>query len=131
MHIRPMQPKDYPQVSALWALDNGITDYDYFERITTRNPNTCLLMEDDTGRIVASATGLYDGRRGVLNSVIVLPEERGKGYGKAIVKACVEALQKEGTDRIRLFVLKENEQVVPFYEGLGFELHDHVIYMGL
>jgi len=83
------------------------------------------------GRIVAAACGLYDGRRGVVQSVAVLPEEQGKGYGKVIVMAVVEALQQLGTSRIRLFVVKENTRALGFYEHLGFQIHDYVHYMGL
>ena len=130
MNIRLMQESDHVQLIRLWEPENMDTSADYLREVLRRNPTTCFVMEID-GRIVAAACGLYDGRRGVVQSVAVLPKERGKGYGTAIVNTVVEALQELGTRRIRLFVLTENTGAVAFYEHLGFKIHDFVHYMGL
>jgi ribosomal protein S18 acetylase RimI-like enzyme len=130
MTIRLMQESDHAQLMRLWQSENMETSADYLRAVLRRNPTTCFVMEIE-GRIVAAACGLYDGRRGVLQSVAVLPEEQGKGYGRAIVEAVVTALQELGTRRIRLFVVKENTLALGFYEHLGFQIHDYVHYMGL
>jgi ribosomal protein S18 acetylase RimI-like enzyme len=130
MTIRLMQESDHAQLVRLWQSENMETSADYLRAVLRRNPTTCFVMEIE-GCIVAAACGLYDGRRGVLQSVAVLPEEQGKGYGRAIVEAVVTALQELGTSRIRLFVVKENTRALGFYEHLGFQIHDYVHYMGL
>jgi ribosomal protein S18 acetylase RimI-like enzyme len=130
MTIRLMRESDHELLAPLWEPENMVYSLDYLRAILHRNPTTCFVMEID-GHIVAAACGLYDGRRGVLQSVAVLPEERGKGYGTAIVREVVRALQELGTDRIRLFVVKENTRALTFYERLGFAVHDDTFYMGL
>ena len=55
-----------------------------------------------------------------IGSVYVLPEFRGKGYGKAIVSYHVGRLLKR-YDRIVLFVHETNIPALHIYERLGFE----------
>lgn len=125
-----MQQSDYLPLVALWEPEDMITDFDYLKAVLERNPTTCYVIEE-SGQIVAAACGLYDGRRGMLNSVAVLPEKRGLGYGRMVVGAVVEALHQVGANRIRLFVQKKNLGVLPFYNQLGFEVLDDVVYLGL
>jgi len=127
---RLMQLADYAQLAALWEPEGMESSREYLQAVLVRNPTTCFVIELD-GRVVAAACGLFDGRRGVVQSVAVLPAERGKGYGKAVVLAVIAALKGLGTERIRLFVMKDNAQVMGFYEKMGFVVHDFVHYMGL
>lgn len=130
MNLRLMRVTDHQQLANLWQPEGMESSLEYLQAILERNPSTCFVIEAN-GQIVAAACGLYDGRRGVVQSVAVLPAERGKGYGTTVVQAVVDALKAVGAKRIRLFVNKDNAQVVEFYRKLGFEVHDHVIYMGL
>jgi ribosomal protein S18 acetylase RimI-like enzyme len=130
MTIRLMRLEDHEQLAKLWEPEHMESGLEYLQAVLDRNPTTCFVKEID-GRIVGAACGLFDGRRGFIQSVAVLPEERGKGYGKAVVQAVIDALLELGTKRIRLFVLMDNAQVLPFYEQLGFVVHKHVLYMGL
>ena len=130
MNIRVMQLDDHAQLERLWSAEGMESGREYLQAVLDRNPDTCFVIEEN-GRIVAAACGLYDGRRGFVQSVSVLPEERGKGYGKTVVRATVDALLRLGTKRIRLFVQKSKGTVPQFYEKLGFEIHDYVYYMGL
>lgn len=80
---------------------------------------------------MAAACGLYDGRRGIIQSVAVLPHERGKGYGKAVVLRVIEALKQFEGVRIRLFVHADNHKALKFYEKLGFSRYENVLYLAL
>lgn len=127
--IRLMQLSDHPQLVTLWKAEEMASDYDYLKAVLTRNPTTCLVIEEE-GRIIAATCGLYNGRHGILSSVVVAESERGKGYGKQIVEATIEALQTMGNPRIRLFVYKENDKALAFYEKLGFYIKDDAHFMG-
>ncbi|HLA42874.1 MAG TPA: GNAT family N-acetyltransferase [Aggregatilineales bacterium] len=128
--IRVMQLEDHAQLEMLWRPEDMESSREYLQAVLGRNPDTCFVVEEN-GRILAAACGLYDGRRGFVQSVAVLPDERGKGYGSMVVRATVDALLRLGTKRIRLFVKKSNGTVPQFYEKLGFEIHDSTYYMGL
>ena len=128
--VRVMQLDDHAQLERLWTPEGMESSQEYLQAVLNRNPDTCFVVEED-GRILAAACGLYDGRRGFVQSVAVLPDERGRGYGRMVVQATVDALLRLGTKRIRLFVKKTNGTVPQFYEKLGFEIQDATHYMGL
>ncbi|MCA9450795.1 MAG: GNAT family N-acetyltransferase, partial [Candidatus Omnitrophica bacterium] len=103
-------------------------DPENFERVLQRNPGTCWVIEEGD-EILAAALGLYDGRRGFVQSVVVRRDRRNRGLGAEVVRKTVESLRACGTDRIRLFVRKENTDVLGFYEKLGFIVEDGCDYL--
>ena len=79
-----------------------------------------------TGTIMAG----YEGHRGWLNYLGVLPAWRRQGIGTALVRHALEKLKKLGCPKVNLMVRKSNLQVIEFYKKLGFLL-DEVVGMGL
>ena len=57
---------------------------------------------------------------GEIVSIYFLPEHMGKGYGRALLERCIGELEKQGFDRIILWVLEENSRARRFYEKNGF-----------
>ena len=51
----------------------------------------------------------------------VLPENRGKGYGRAILLKAIEKLKAANTEQIMLQVAAENEKALRLYKSCGFE----------
>lgn len=47
----------------------------------------------------------------------ILPEQRGKGYGRALLEACEQQLP---TQRIRLSVRASNEEAIRMYKNAGY-----------
>lgn len=65
----------------------------------------------------------WRGRPGLyLEDLFVLPEMRGKGIGKALLKHLAEIAVRENCYGIRWMVLEWNEPAIKFYESLGAEL---------
>ena len=54
-----------------------------------------------------------------LEDLIVVPEHRGKGYGKMLLEATADYARKAGAKRLDLQVLDWNEPAVRFYEKMG------------
>jgi ribosomal protein S18 acetylase RimI-like enzyme len=70
----------------------------------------------DGARLVGFARAISDGvTNAYVTTVAVLPEYRGRGIGKEVVKRLLE-----GRDSIR-FVLHANPAVQGFYRKIGFE----------
>ena len=69
------------------------------------------------------------GKPGIyIEDIFVLPEERGRGVGKAFMKYCARLVQDEGWGRIEWAVLDWNP-ARKFYERLGGEpLGDWILY---
>ena len=55
-----------------------------------------------------------------LNGVGVLPEHRGKGYGAAIMDACLVVLRNRGVRDVTLEVDAANEPALALYRSRGF-----------
>lgn len=53
-------------------------------------------------------------------SLYLLPAYIGRGYGKALLAAAVEALPAQGCRSVLLWVLAENRRARAFYERAGF-----------
>ena len=67
----------------------------------------------------------WRGRPGLyLEDLFVLPEMRGKGIGKALLKRLAEIAEQEKCYGIRWMVLEWNEPAIRFYESLGAEMLD-------
>lgn len=57
---------------------------------------------------------------GEIVSIYFLPAYMGKGYGKHLLKKCIEELNILGYNKILLWVLEDNQRARSFYEKNGF-----------
>ncbi|MEM7699271.1 MAG: GNAT family acetyltransferase [Verrucomicrobiota bacterium] len=77
-----------------------------------------VAISDDL--VVGSIMAGYDGHRGWLYSVAVMPEFRDRGIGTALVKEAEQALARLGCLKINQQIVEGNEGVAKFYEALGY-----------
>lgn len=129
--IRLMTTSDRDAVIALWL--NAKMDYaiEGFDALLKRNPETCLVAQVDQ-HIIGVACGAFDGRRGIIQSVTVHENYRGRGIGRALVLQTIAVLKNVGARVIRLFIYeKEAERLLPFYEKLNLVPRDDVLYLAL
>ena len=70
----------------------------------------------------------HDGHRGWVYYVGVDPDCRGKGFGRAIMDAAEDWLRQRGIVKVQLLVRGENTKVQAFYETLGYDEQDRIIY---
>ena len=81
-----------------------------------------LLRNKAIGSIMAG----YDGHRGWLYYLAVLPECQKKGYGRQLVEKTINELRKLGCLKVNLQVRASNASVVSFYKHLGFKVEERV-----
>lgn len=94
-----------------------------------------LLAEEDgraIGYAVVSEVGgqatLQTGpRMAELESLAVLPGERGAGVGSALMAAVHELIRSLGIDDVMLYVMDGNESAMRFYERYGMRPYLHVL----
>lgn len=79
-----------------------------------------------SGRVVGSIMAGYDGHRGWLYSLAVLPEHRKHGLGTALVKRAEQAQAERGCLKVNLQVLEDNARVVEFYRTLGYAVEPRI-----
>ena len=81
------------------------------------------------GKVIGSIMVGYEGHRGWMNYLAVLPEHQRRGYGRKLVEKAVEELKKLGCLKVNLQVRRSNVSVVEFYKHLGFK-DDDVVGLG-
>jgi ribosomal protein S18 acetylase RimI-like enzyme len=73
------------------------------------------------GKVVGSIMAGYDGHRGWIYSLAVLPDFRRRGLGSRLVQHAEEQLRLLGCPKINLQIMNGNEEVESFYRKLGYE----------
>ncbi len=81
-----------------------------------------MIEETVIGTILAG----YDGHRGWLYSLAVLPEHRHHGVGSALVRHAEEALARCDCLKVNLQIVESNAAVVAFYEKMGYEVEPRI-----
>ena len=85
-----------------------------------------LFVAEDNDVIIGTAMAGYDGHRGWLYLVAVDPQQRRKGIGQQLVKHAMKALKTVGCVKVNLQIRSTNNQVVSFYESIGFVSEDRI-----
>ena len=57
-----------------------------------------------------------------MNTIGVIPEHRGKGFGKLVLAKALEELRERGVRNFRLTVEAKNENALMLYKAFGFEV---------
>ena len=76
------------------------------------------------GKLVATAIGTFDGFRGWIHRLAVVPDYRRQGLAAALVETMEEKLQQAGARQINLMVHIPNSGARALYEKLGYEYCD-------
>lgn len=78
---------------------------------------------------MASVMAGYDGHRGSVFYLAVSPDHRGQGYGKLLMAQIEHTLVSMGCPKLNIVVRTANEQVLKFYDRLGYS-RDDVVSLG-
>lgn len=132
MQIRPFTEADTDAVIALWQAcgltrpwNDPLRD---IQRKLTVQRELFLVGEADS-RLVASAMAGYDGHRGWVNYLAVVPDAQGLGYGRALMAHIEAALLARGCPKLNLQVRSSNTAVLAFYRQLGYA-QDEAVSLG-
>ena len=100
-----------------------------------RKKNAEVLFALEDGKEVGFALFFHNfstflGRAGLyLEDLFVLPEHRGKGYGKAILQRLAAIAVERGCGRMEWWCLDWNQSSIGFYKSLGAEpMSDWTVY---
>ncbi len=92
------------------------------------DPDMFLVYEIDD-KIVGTVMVGYEGHRGWINYLGILPEFQGQGLGRELMEHAEAMLVARGCAKINLQIRATNTKVIRFYEGIGFKI-DEVVSMG-
>jgi len=136
MNIRVMTLDDYDAVYALWQSLPGIGLHEHEDSregiayYLRRNPDSCFVAVEG-GAIIGAVLCGNDGRRGYINHLAVAQEHQGRGLGRVLVIACLEAMRKEGIPRCSFVTYRNNIEGNAFWDAIGSARRDEALYRSI
>ncbi len=132
MTIRAFEANDEATVVALWQAC-GLTrpwndPHKDIARKLVQQPELFLVAELH-GSVVASAMFGYEGHRGWVNYLAVLPQHQGHGLARALMARGEALLTAAGCPKLNLQVRSSNAGVIAFYKHMGYG-QDDVVSLG-
>ena len=118
-------PNDYANAFALWQNAGegiGVSTSDQPEEIEKKcqhDPDLFLVAELD-GLIVGTVIGGFDGRRGMVYHLAVVPEYRRQGLANRLMDEIETRLRQKGCRKAYLLVKKGNDVARLLYEARGW-----------
>lgn len=130
IELFPFTMCDYEEVIALWEMCEGIglSSADSPEKLAgylERNPGMSFVAKNEemiTGAVLCG----HDGRRGFIHHLAVHPDFRKLGLGRMLAEKCVSALESEGIEKCHLFIFKNNEPGIKFWEKTGWSTREDI-----
>ena len=129
--IADIRDADVATVIALWqacGLTRPWNDPASDIALARRGPNSTVLIGREGDAIVATAMVGHDGHRGWVYYVATDPTLRAKGFGRAIMNAAEDWLRAAGMPKLQLMVRRENAGVAAFYQSIGYEEAQTVVF---
>ena len=130
--IRKYRTDDRNDVIELWSKCDLIAPQNNPKRDIERklkvNPEWFLIGEL-SGRIIATCMAGYEGHRGWINYLAVLPQYQRQGFATQMMQEAEKILRIAGCPKINLQIRSSNTGVIEFYKAIGFKADD-VVSMG-
>ena len=129
--IADIADTDVAAVIALWqrcGLTRPWNDPASDIALARRNPNATVLVGREGAAIVATAMVGHDGHRGWVYYVAVDPERRNKGFGRTMMEAAEAWLRAAGVPKLQLLVRRENLKAGAFYQSIGYDQSDTIVF---
>jgi ribosomal protein S18 acetylase RimI-like enzyme len=128
--IRPFEDADEGAVAALWKQvfpHDPPWNEPYLVMAKKRAVQRDLfLVAMENGALAGTAMGGYDGHRGWIYALAVRPDLRRQGLGARLMARLESALSDLGCPKVNLQVRDGNEDVVAFYQRLGYTVEQRV-----
>jgi ribosomal protein S18 acetylase RimI-like enzyme len=91
-------------------------------RLARRNPGLALVATEGT-RIVGSALGAWDGRRGWIYHVATAESHRRRGIASQLVERIEASLGDLGCPKVNVIVRDEADAGAAFWKARGYDVH--------
>lgn len=121
--IREIRAVDGNALRALWtAAGYGLLGDDDLglARLARRNPGLVLVAAEGT-RVVGSALGAWDGRRGWIYHVVTAPSHRRRGIATRLIDQVEAGLRALGCRKVNVLVRPDSDGGAEFWAGRGYE----------
>jgi ribosomal protein S18 acetylase RimI-like enzyme len=79
-------------------------------------------------KLIGLVIANYDGRRGWINRIAVLPEYRREGVASALISKAEEFLRRKGAKVIAALIDKSNNPSRKLFEKHGYNMNEEILY---
>ncbi|NAZ82745.1 GNAT family N-acetyltransferase [Kineococcus sp. R8] len=119
--VRTFRWSDHPATVGLWERTGRDAVPERELRAALEHGPELMVVADraDTG-LVGAVLGTFDGRRGWIQRLAVLPEHRRGGVASALVGELEQRLAARGAPRVNLLVLPDNPEGLRFWQRRGY-----------
>ena len=131
--IRPIRDGDEAAVAELWRACGLVRPWnDPLRDIGSARANASsdifVVVSGEGGRQIAgSVMAGYEGHRGWVYYVAVVPEHRSQGLGEKLMRHAEAWLAEAGAPKVKLMIREDNEAVRRFYEGLRYRVEERTV----
>ncbi len=123
--IRAATTEDIPAVLALWSEatvePSATDDADGVATLLGVDPESLLVAVADDGALVGTVVAGWDGWRGTMYRLAVLPALRRQGIARQLVEEGERRLRANGARRFHLIVVADEEPAQAFWAAAGYE----------
>ena len=118
LRLRLLTQDDIPFADHVRHLAGWNQTCDDWQRFLQWEPEGCFLAEWDGTPVGTATTLVYGSELAWIGMVLVLPEYRQRGIGRALLERCIRHLQQRG---VRCIKLDATPLGKPVYQKLGFQ----------
>lgn len=128
--LRMAKKEDANELYRQDSIYFGLLEKEVDEKKLQKDIDEISLQIDDSainylaelsGKIIGKIRISITDNEGFIYGFGVLPEYRGKGYGREILSSSLDILKKRQVDNVFLEVATENKKALGLYESCGFE----------
>lgn len=132
--IEPMHPSDWPAVVRIYeqgmatgnaTFETTVPEWEAWD--ATHRTNCRLVARDSTGQVIGwtalSPVSKRPAYAGVAEeSIYIASEAQGKGIGKKLLRAVIEASEQAGIWMLQTSIFPENKASIALHEACGFRV---------
>jgi ribosomal protein S18 acetylase RimI-like enzyme len=122
--IRSCRPDEAEDVVRVWAAADAqptVTDDAASVGVLLAHDRESVLVADDDGQIVGTLIAGWDGWRGNLYRIAVVPSHRRRGIATQLVREGEKILRARGAVRLSAIVAEDESHAVAFWAAAGYE----------
>lgn len=121
--IRAATLGETAEILSLWQVADAVPsrtdDPEGIQRLLEKDPGALLIATAD-GKIVGTVIAGFDGWRGLMYRLAVLPEYRRRGIATELIEAGERRLRDVGGRRISAIIMLEHADAVATWESNGY-----------
>jgi ribosomal protein S18 acetylase RimI-like enzyme len=123
LQLERVLAEDAGELSGLLKMAFGADNWNDEEylRMIIGMPTESYYFASFQGKRIGQIGVSADDNRTYIMAVGIIPEERGKGYGRQMLSALIQKLLDEGHTRFTLDVETQNESALNLYKSCGFQ----------